>query len=509
MKFLLLTLLLPTFLYADETDKNDINPQELTSKNDNYQKIDPLGDRLAKIFAKAVPGIVIVKTQINQQNVFPFLGNNPIEEFFNFQNPFNNNEEDVRSNTPFPFGQRKVSGMGSGFIIKSDNDYIYVVTNNHVISNAKKILIKFFNKKEVEAKLHGTDPRTDLAVVVVPTANFNAEERKSLTTLSFGDSDKIKVGHHVAAIGSPFGLSNTLTSGIISSKERFIPKSEIDLGEWIQHSAAINQGNSGGALFNMYGQIIGINTMIVTPDGGHVGLGLALTANIAKNVIDQLINSKKVERGFLGITVLKIPDNNKKVFGLKDDEEGYQIVQVHPDGPSYQKLIPGDVIVQFNNKNINDNWRGIVSRTKPGTVIKIGVLRSNDSQTKDISITVGKSNNYSSKGTTSIEVEGLLLSETLIKKTKKKGLSLEKIIKRNQTMELKQGDLIIAARYTENNIAAPVRKEINSVNTFQKIIEACKSRGDNSVVLEILRTMQNDEEYILYITFEFIEDNKM
>ncbi|HHO76232.1 MAG TPA: DegQ family serine endoprotease [Deltaproteobacteria bacterium] len=272
--------------------------------------------------------------------------------------------------------KRMVQGQGSGFIITPDG---YILTNNHVVGEADKILVKLLDGREFTAKIIGIDPPTDVAVIKI--------DAKDLPILPLGDSDKLDVGEWVLALGNPFGLSHTLTAGIVSA----LGRSSIgisDYEDFIQTDAAINPGNSGGPLINLEGQAVGINTAIFSRSGGYMGIGFAIPVNMARNIYSQLIEHGNVTRGYLGVTIQELNDELAKSFGLKDTG-GVLISQVMPDAPAEKAgLKQGDVVIRFNGEPVDSvaPFRNKVALTKPGTKVEITVLRDNKEKTFSVKI---------------------------------------------------------------------------------------------------------------------------
>ena len=237
---------------------------------------------------------------------------------------------------------REKNSLGSGFIISSDG---YVVTNHHVVANADKIIVRLSDRRELEATLVGADPRSDLAVLKIEGNNF--------PTVKLGDSDKLKVGEWVLAIGSPFGFDHSASAGIVSAKRRSLPNEHNEnYVPFIQTDVAINPGNSGGPLFNLDGEVIGINSMIYSRSGGFMGLSFAIPANVAKEVVKQLRETGSVERGWLGVIIQEVNRDLAESFGLKKPQ-GALIVQVLEDSPAEKAgLRPGDIITEFDGKEV-------------------------------------------------------------------------------------------------------------------------------------------------------------
>lgn len=322
---------------------------------------------------KLLPTVVNVSTttkigQKNPQAELPPMPQlppgSPFEDFFkDFYDQYKNNG---------PNGQggedQKVSALGSGFVIDAAKGYI--VTNNHVIKDADEIKIILHDDQTLDAKLIGTDEKTDIAVLqVTPT--------KALTAATFGDSDTAKVGSWVLAIGNPFGLGGTVTAGIVSARQRDINAGPYD--DFIQTDASINRGNSGGPMFNMNGDVIGVNTAIFSPTGGSVGIGFAVPSNIVKNVVDQLVKFGKTKRGWLGVRIQEVTPEIAESLGL-DRARGALVSSVNAKGPAdLAGIVPGDVIIGFNGQPL-DHMRKLprlVADTEVGKKAAISVWRKN------------------------------------------------------------------------------------------------------------------------------------
>jgi len=270
-------------------------------------------------------------------------------------------------------------GLGSGVIVSQDG---YILTNDHVVDGVTNVKVELPDNRSFTAKVVGTDPATDLAVVKI--------EAKNLPTLEIGDSDAVKVGDVVLAIGNPLDVGETVTSGIISAKGRQTPDGGEGYQDFLQTDAAINHGNSGGALVNAGGQLIGINSQILTPSDGNIGLGFAIPSNMAKHVMDQLIATGTVRRAKLGITVQRITPDLATSLGLSSTK-GALVSGVDDGSPAAKAgLRQGDVITGYNGKSVADNnqLRNAVASTKPGTRVNLDVLRNG--RTESMQATVGE-----------------------------------------------------------------------------------------------------------------------
>ena len=283
----------------------------------------------------------------------------------------------------FPKEGFKGHSMGSGVIIDANEGYI--ITNNHVIADAEEIKVILFNKREVKATIVATDPPSDLAVIKIETG--------SLSTVDLGDSDKLSVGEWVVAIGSPFGLNlnHTVTAGIVSAVGRSSVMSRNNFEDFIQHDAAINPGNSGGGLFNLDGELIGINTAIAT-DGfsrANAGVGFAIPINMVKRVMEDLISDGKVTRGWLGVSIQDVNEGMAKALKL-EDRNGAIISQVMKDSPAEDAGVKEqDVIIEVNGKKVNDssNLKNLISSGRPNDKTKLTIIR--DGREKSLTVTLG------------------------------------------------------------------------------------------------------------------------
>ncbi len=296
---------------------------------------------VADLVARVSPAVVtVLATQEEQQadassdQMDPFGPNSPFGEFFR---RFGMPEGGMPA--PQPHGEHPQGmALGSGFVIDHDG---YIVTNNHVVDHADSLKVRMSDDREFDATVVGTDEQTDLALIKIDAGN--------LPQLALGDSDAMRVGEDVIAVGNPFGLGGTVTRGIVSAKAR-----DINAGpyvDFIQTDAAINRGNSGGPLLNMEGDVIGVNSAIYSPNGGSVGVGFAIPSNTVKTVVAQLRSSGSVERGWLGVSIQNVTPEIAAAIGL-EDPHGALVADVVADGPSAGKLETGDVILSFDGKRV-------------------------------------------------------------------------------------------------------------------------------------------------------------
>ena len=273
-------------------------------------------------------------------------------------------------------GPQRQRSLGSGFIIDADGS---ILTNNHVVENAQKIVVKLSDDQEYEAKVVGRDAKTDIAIIKI-------DAKAALTAASLGDSDHLDVGEWVVAIGNPFGLDSTVTSGIVSAKGRHIGQGPYD--NFIQTDASINPGNSGGPLINLRGEVIGINTAIFSRTGGNMGIGFAIPINLAKEVLPQLRGKGKVTRGYLGVLIQKVTPEIAESLGM-DRGYGALVANVSKDGPADKAGVKvGDVIVEFDGKEVKDSGDLpiIVARTAVDKKIRMKVLRDKKELTLNVAV---------------------------------------------------------------------------------------------------------------------------
>jgi len=322
----------------------------------------PLNGSFAPIIKKAMPSVVNISSSrlVRSEELLPFL-NDP---FF-------------RQFGTVPRDQREHS-LGSGVVVSSDG---YILTNNHVVEAASDIEVSFGDQSQRPARVIGTDPQTDLAVVKL--------DQKGLTPLPLADSSKVQVGDVALAIGHPFGIGRAVTMGIVSATERGNLGIESE-EDFIQTDAAINPGNSGGALINTRGELIGVNTAILSPTGGNLGIGFAVPSNMARSVMEQIAKTGKVVRGYLGVVVQNVTPELAKEFGATA-HNGALISDVAPGGPAEKAgLRRGDIVLQVNGKPLTDrrDLQLTVSKMAPGTTITLAILR--DGQQQQIPLTLGQ-----------------------------------------------------------------------------------------------------------------------
>jgi Do/DeqQ family serine protease len=322
----------------------------------------------ADIVSRVAPAVVTIhsESRVRAPQQYPFM-DDPF-----FQNFFGNR------GMP-PQAELRRHGLGSGVIVTADG---YILTNHHVIDGAEQIKVDLNDGHTLEAKVVGSDAPSDLAVLKISASG--------LPVLSLGDSDRVRVGDVALAIGNPLGIGQTVTMGIISAKGRQTGLSNGSFEDFLQTDAPINQGNSGGALVSTASELVGINSQILSPTGGSIGIGFAIPSNMARIVMDQLIANGKVRRGQLGITIQKITSDVASRLGIQEGK-GVLVAQVQPGGPADKAgLKQGDVIIAFNGTAVNDpnSFRNQVASTPPGTAVALTILRNGKQQ--DLHATLGE-----------------------------------------------------------------------------------------------------------------------
>ncbi len=344
------------------------------------QEVLNLQEAFVNVAEEVKPSVVSIYTEQVLKEVVPFnfFFADPFEDFFDdfFGQPSPNRKVPQKRY----YNQRRVEGAGSGVVIDRDG---YILTNYHVVRDAEKITVKLADDREYSGKVIGKDAKTDLAIVKIKPSG-------KLIVAKLGDSDKIRVGDWAIAIGSPFGLEQTVTVGIISAKRQSVKAQGYDYRDAIQTDASINRGNSGGPLVNIHGEIIGINTLIYSQSGGSVGVGFAIPINRAKEILETLKTKGKVERGFLGVKIEKIDDVFAKQYGLKE-KTGVMVGDIVSGSAAEKSGIKrGDIILEFDGQKIEsaEKLQDIVAASAPNKKIDVVVWRDNSK--KLISVVLGE-----------------------------------------------------------------------------------------------------------------------
>ncbi len=456
-----LTCSIPVSAKVQETTK--VGSEQNSNSPINYAKL--MSDAFTQVAEKAIPAVVFIKVESHDNNQYIRPGDD-FEDFFGddfFQRFFQGPQGQKRN----PRGRVR-SGEGSGFLISSDG---YIATNYHVVKDATKITVDLNDpfKKDLEAQLVGGDPQTDIAILKIQGEN--------LPFLTLGDSNQIKIAEIVLAIGSPFGLEASVSNGVISQKSRNNLKIA-DLEDFIQTDAAINPGNSGGPLLDLDGNVIGMNTAIVSRSGGYMGIGFAIPSVIIKSVSDQIIHQGEVSRGYLGIELQPIDQDMAEAFKL-DRPQGILVTQVMK-GSNAEKagLKQGDIILELNKIPVKsvETFRNDISLMSPNTEIVLKVNRSGKILT--IPMTIGSREKTTPLMSNTAQKLGLQV-ETLTAdlatqngyKSDETGVIIRQIQQGSlaQRVGLKKGMIIVAVNH----------QKVSNVEDFNTAIE----KGDGKHVL--------------------------
>ncbi|AEJ00089.1 protease Do [Nitrosomonas sp. Is79A3] len=465
-------------------------PFELMAQANGIESLRQTSKAFAEVARKVSPSVVLIQVERETEAAqispfgFPFndgelgpFGDDLLKRFFGDRFP-----DMPRFNAPGkrPGKQRSVVGQGSGFVFATNNKLLgnktYILTNNHVVEGNDKISVKFLDGREFEAKIKGTDPKSDIAVIEI--------EASGLPAVQIGDYSQLEVGEWVVAIGNPFGLSHTLTVGVVSAKGR-TSLGINDYEDFIQTDAAINPGNSGGPLVNLDGEVIGMNTAIFSRSGGYMGIGFAIPINLVERIANQLIEKGEVVRGYLGIMIQPLTADLAKSFDLKNDK-GILIAQVTKNSPAEKAgLKAGDVIVSYQGRLVSEigEFRNQVALAQPGSKVEFDIIR--DGKQRTVSVKIEK-----------------LTDNKLAEQESSKSQSSEKLGITVQTItadlahqfEVKPGEGVIVTEIAPGSIAAmaginrgSVILEVNrkAVNTAAEFNRAVKSSANNKVLLLI------------------------
>lgn len=420
-----------------------------------------------QLVEKEGPAVVNISTTqtIRGRGAFPpFPGMDPDDPFYDFFRRFM---------PPQPNGPREFQthSLGSGFIISSDG---YILTNAHVVDNADEVVVKLTDKRQFKAKVIGKDGRTDVALVKI--------DAKNLPTVALGDATRLKVGEWVVAIGSPYGFDNSVTAGIVSAKGRSLPGD--GYVPFIQTDVAVNPGNSGGPLFNLRGEVVGINSQIYSRTGGYMGLSFAIPIDVAMDVVNQLKGTGKVSHGKLGVVIQEVTPDLAASFGLKEPR-GALVSQVEPGGGADKAGIqPGDVILRFDGKDVSDSnaLPRMVGSVKPGSKVKVEIWRNRS--TKELNIILGEWNDDTAAAAGPEKAEkanriGLAVTElTAQQKARLKmnhGVLVQAVSGNAERAGVQPGDVVLAV----NN------DKVTGAEQFGNLIK--QNEGAKTVALLILR----------------------
>ena len=432
-------------------------------------------DTFSDLAERVSPSVVNISTTGVIENTGPQVPS--IEDFFNF--PFN-------MPSPEP-SEREFSSLGSGFVISADG---FIVTNNHVVENASDIQVTFTDGLKLEAELIASDAETDLALLKVDANN--------LPFLEFGDSDTAKVGNWVMAIGNPHGLGGTVTAGIVSARGRMLGGRYDD---FIQTDASINRGNSGGPLFDLDGKVIGVNSMIISPSGGSIGIGFAIPSNLANNIIQQLQETGEIERAWLGVRIQEVTDEIAESLGL-GKTYGALVQGLTTDSPALKGGVnEGDIIIEFNGKEVESvqTLPKLVAEADIGQSTKVVVWRDE----KEVQLFVNLGKQPSLEELASIENNGsaVLIKELGIKvrtltDEDKSRLDLAKTLQGVIISEINNDSFLIRQNIKKDDIIIEMQNEsISSTGDILKVIESVISQGKENVLI-VFYAGPNSRKYI-------------
>lgn len=381
---------------------------------------------------------------------------------------------------PFPFGggprqEPERRGTGSGFIISADG---LILTNHHVVDGADEIKVRLTDNREFTGKVLGSDAKTDIAVVKI--------EAKDLPYLTMGNSDELKVGEWVAAIGSPFGLDNTVTSGIVSAKSRKLPSDQYV--PFIQTDVAVNPGNSGGPLFNMKGEVVGINSQIFSTSGGFMGLSFAIPSNLAMQIKDQLVKNGKVTRGRIGVVIQSVTQDLAESFGMKAPK-GAIVSQVEKDGPAAKAgLQEGDIITAVNGKAIDDSvdMPVIIGSMAPGSIAKLSIIRNNKDMTLDVKVEEAPNESASSNASKTAAANKLgvtvrPLNDEEKAKAETEGLLVTESTGAARKAGIREGDIIVNV----NGVKIKKTDDLTRVLEKNKNLRVLVQRRDGRIFIPV------------------------
>ena len=447
----------------------------------SFTNVKAVPESFADLAEKLMPSVVNISTTQTvrtSSNQFPFQfpPGSPFEEMFKeFQRPT----------------ERKASSLGSGFIIKENGT---VITNNHVIANADDILVRV-DTKEYKAKVIGADPYMDIAVLKMETTD-------KFKPVNFGDSDKARVGDWVVAIGNPFGLGGTVTSGIISARNRDINLTRYD--DFIQTDASINQGNSGGPLFNLKGEVVGINTAIIAPgQAGSIGIGFAIPANAASNVIDQLINFGETRRGWLGVRIQEVTKEIAEAVKLKKTE-GALVASVGEKSPADKAGIKaGDIILEFDGKKIDvmRTLPKVVAGTEVGKNVQLKIWRNKKLITKRLTLgRLESSQEFKAKSpkikkTKEVEIENLKITVRDLNEEDISSRKLNKNTKGVVIMEISNISPLKGLLNINDIIIEAQKTQITKSSDLNNVVNQVKKRGDKNLLLSVI-DKNNQSRYL-------------
>lgn len=449
-----------------------------SAADDAVENLRELSAGFSSVAEQVSPAVVFIRVESVSEasSVSPFgapFGDDLFDRFFRIpQQP-----GAPRQNPP---SQRRAVGQGSGFVFKLEdgliNDKAYILTNNHVVENADDIRVTFLDGREFEAQITGTDPQSDVAVIEIDSADVEA--------LTLGDSTDLHVGEWAIAIGNPFGLSHSLTVGVVSALGRNAV-GITDYEDFIQTDAAVNPGNSGGPLVNLDGEVIGINTAILSRTGSYGGVSFAIPINLASNIASQLIDNGEVVRGYLGIMIQDLNQDLAESFGL-EDSQGILVAEVSPDSPAAEAgLQQGDVIVSYQDEAVESvgGFRNRVSLTRPGSRERLGLVR--DGERLELEVQIGELG------------ESAVALESGIEESAEIGLTIQNITPQMaQQFGVESGQGVVVTQVSPGSVAATA-----GIQSGMVILEVNRSPVANVQAFNrALRESQNNQVLLLIKT---------
>ncbi|MGD9163449.1 MAG: DegQ family serine endoprotease [Chromatiales bacterium] len=447
----------------------------LYAQQGGIENLRQTGKAFASVAQKVSPSVVYIQVESIRESA-------PAREFsspFGFGTPFDDELFRRFFGERFPGVPRqqqprrqRTVGQGSGFVFSHGTGFFakktYILTNNHVVQDADRIRVKFKDGREFSAQVKGTDPKSDIAVLEI--------EKTEVPALALGDSSRLDVGEWVLAIGNPFGLSHTMTAGIVSAKGR-TSLGISDYEDFIQTDAAINPGNSGGPLVNLDGDVVGINTAIFSRSGGYMGVGFAIPINMAKSIANQLLDKGEVRRGFLGIAIQPLTPELAESFGA-ERQKGILVAEVSEDSPADKAgLKQGDLIVKLAGRDVVDvgDFRNRISLTPPGSKVDLEIIRNGSSRT--VGVTVGElsEQQIADSSTKTTEDLGITVQTLNSELAKSLGINITQgVVVTNVT----PGSISAMAGVDPGTVITQVdRKAVRSAAEFEKFVnEASRKR---------------------------------
>jgi Do/DeqQ family serine protease len=447
---------------------------------------------IAKAVTPAVVTIKVSSRRSSQQDI-PFMFD-PFRDFFDRQSPDDEGTPRRSPRNKQSQGQGRLipSGVGSGVIVSPDG---YILTNNHVVDEADKVEVELNDSRKFTAKVIGVDAPSDVAVIKIAATG--------LPTISLGDSDRVEVGDLVLAVGNPLGVGQTVTMGIISAKGRQTPGRDPSAFEdFLQTDAAINQGNSGGALVNLRGELIGVPSQILSRNGGNIGIGFAIPTKMARNVMDQLVRNGKVRRGRLGITIKDVDTDIAKQFGFSGSNGAFVDDVEKGLGADQAGVKPGDIITEFQGQRIADSsqLRNSASQTAPGTTVRFKVWRSGAERELSAKLVEWDTDNEANK---KVKSEPVVSSLGVLSGVRVDNISQE-WTERLKLQASTRGVVIVEVDPDSNAAAAGLRpgyvieevakQPVSNVNEFNAAIQKADKK---EVLLRVRRVADGRSSYVI------------